>query len=349
MERVLRSPHYTELILCDIAGLYLYFKIDCFHIVLPVDEKSECYFNTFRNGLCTDDATEKIYLLQCTRPKQHRYQSCKQNFHADDDELTVHFPDVLMQWNVQFHNDYICEMLNQPSGHKIKDYDIPFILFPGEDHRHNDLDLNVRTNKAAKLASKAKATIDLSDAKKFHLNKLDHKKATEDAANTSPLKVVMVSKAEYKQVLELKVKLGKMKLESEEQQEKISILLSQIDNAIAENQRLRDAYIKLSRDVRRNSETNGQDRRLSLQLAKECLSSYEKTYETLSRRYSAESVRYKGGATHKELREEISANIKRSERLKESTKDMEEVHDDCSRIHEKFKGLLYSRTLSSST
>ena len=48
LELQLRNPLYTTLVANDnSAGVYLYTKFDCFHCVLPLDDKSLRYFNKF--------------------------------------------------------------------------------------------------------------------------------------------------------------------------------------------------------------------------------------------------------------------------------------------------------------
>ena len=341
MERILRSPHYTELV-SDKAGLYLYLKIDCFHIVLPIDKKSERYLHTFRNGLYTDEATEETFLLQCTRPK--RRQSYEQPFSAD--ELTTHFPDVLTQWNVELHNNYIHMMLNQPSSHKIRDYDIPFIIFPREEHKYNDSDLSIRKEKVDELAWKAKSTIDLTHAKKFDLKKLDCKKATEYAASISPLRVVMVSKAEHEQLIALKTKLREKEAELLESNEQRDVLLSRIDDTLAQNEILRELQIKLHREltIRRCSETRERD--LRIEQTKISIKSYKERYNVLFRKYSAAPIRCTGGSGREDLRKEINTDIEGIERLKKSASDLGDVYYDCTALKEQFCNLLCSRTLS---
>ena len=230
---MLRSPHYTELV-CDGAGIYLYSKIDCFHIVLPVDEKSVSYFNTFQNGLYTNEFTKDTVLLQCTRPKQRGPHEKP----FSEYELTTHFPGVLEQWNVQLHHRYISMMLTQPSICPIKDYDIPFIIFPGEECNFSNSDLKNRMTKTIELAQLAKATIDIKDAREFDISQQNCTEATKHAANISPLRVVMLSKADYEQIVALKAELCTCRKELELSKSDVEILGSKLESTLEQNEEL---------------------------------------------------------------------------------------------------------------
>ena len=127
MERILRSPHYTEII-DEEEGVCFYTKFDCFHVVLPINEVSKNYFNTYRNGMYVDPITDKVFLRQCVQPRPPPHGT------FSDEELTSHFPAVLLRWNILLHDKYAEYLFNQPSKARIRDYDIPFNVFPGELH-----------------------------------------------------------------------------------------------------------------------------------------------------------------------------------------------------------------------
>ena len=95
MERILRSPHYTEII-NEREGVFFYTKFDCFHVVLPIDELSKNYFSTFRKGLFIDSTTGEIFLRQCVRPRPPPYGT------FNDEELTSHFPAVHCTTTVEY-------------------------------------------------------------------------------------------------------------------------------------------------------------------------------------------------------------------------------------------------------
>ena len=44
LELILRAPHLTELYQSEDNGAFLYTQFDCFHLVLPLDDKSQIYF-----------------------------------------------------------------------------------------------------------------------------------------------------------------------------------------------------------------------------------------------------------------------------------------------------------------
>ena len=282
MERVLRSPHYTELVQ-DAAGLYFYTKIDCFHIVLPIDDESLCYFKTFRNGLYTDAEKKTVHMLQSVRPR-----ACREGEKPFNEvELTLHFPKVLIEWNMQLYVNYIRMMLEQPGKCKIRDYDIPFILFPGE-IRHNHLDIKLRKDKHAKLAVEAMSPPNLINAKQIVLKEQNDAKAIIEAERMSPLRVVMVSRKEYIKLMEVKKKLEEI-ITNELQQEvsdheEIGILLARIHKALVEYKRKQaDLHDELA--IRRNSEKS---------LSEDLLQSYRNEYECLAETFSElESTKHK--------------------------------------------------------
>ena len=348
MERVLRSPHYTELVQ-DEAGLYFYTKIDCFHIVLPIDDDSLRYFKTFRNGLCTDAEKKTVYMLQSVRPRAHR----KGEKPFDEVELTLHFPTVLMEWNMQLYVNYIRTMLEQPQC-KIRDYDIPFILFPGEKVRHSDLDIELRKHSHAKLAAEAMSPSDLTDAKKTVLREQDDTKAIKEAGHMSPLRVVMVSQKEYIKLKEVQKKMEDI-ITNELQQEvsgEIEILLDRIREALVEYKR-KQANLHDELAIRRSSEKSlseelEKERSLQKKQMEDLLKSYENEYKWLAKTFSElESAKYNNCQISLNDWKYKKAKVNEAIYLRDKTEGLDdELHEKFKELVLKFENLTFYRSLS---
>ena len=334
MERILRSPHYTEIIIKEKIGVFLYTKFDCFHVVLPVDGMSRSYFNTYRNGLYVSATTNEVFLRQCIRPRPPMHGT------FSDEELTSHFPAVLLQWNIQLHDEYAGYLFNQPSKVKIRDYDIPFNIFPGELHKHDDSDTHRRMNKADDLAEKAKIISDLEGAKKINLGEQDNSKATEDAAKISPLTVVMILKGEYEQVRQIKAKLHLKENElqrSTEERRELQILLSKAE---FEMQTTQDKLWK-EQESRRVSEIS-----LQMQLLKrgkrteELIVALKKSHEDAYKQLSM--------TAHKDKRvweDTVARRVQETEYLLATAKDLNlvGVTAECEKLCYKYQQLRFSR------
>ena len=117
-EMLLRMPRCTELIEQN-EGTFFYCKFDIFHLVLPVCEKSQQYFRTFKNSLSMESRT----LKWSTQPKAQKarkhnsFRSYQFIYPIEPDnvkELVDHFPEVLLRWCCSLYGKYIPKVFNQP-------------------------------------------------------------------------------------------------------------------------------------------------------------------------------------------------------------------------------------------
>ena len=346
MERILRSPHYTKLVR-DKAGLYFYTKFDCFHIVVAINDESRKYFNTFQNGLYSHK--DGPILLQCTRPRpkrQHQSQngdSVLQYTPFTEEEMITHFPDVLIQWNIDFYHDYVDLILRQPKRANIVDYVIPFF---GIRHRPDESDLNIR--KEDKDNGLSRMQVDLGKeakaAKKFNISKVDQNDYIMKSAESSPLHVVMVAKQEYKRVRELKAELMKEK-------EKNSVLLTRIDNELERYKKLESKHNELQDEIdfRRGSVVSltiklKNERKSRRELVKEQIQKLKFVFTKLSKKYSDPAT-----TSFTNLRKEICDRLQDTATLNKHAQELgdDDLQRECDEVHQEYKQLQVSRSLSS--
>ena len=111
-ETLLRMPRCTELIK-QTEGTFFYCKFDIFHLVVPACEDSKRYFKTFNNCLNSETKT----LQWSTLPKAEKRQNTSFKsfeFIYPQEELTNHFPEVLLRWCCSLYGKYIPRVFNQP-------------------------------------------------------------------------------------------------------------------------------------------------------------------------------------------------------------------------------------------
>ena len=113
-EMLIRMPRCTELVKQS-EGTFFYTKFDCFHIVFPICETSEIYFETFRNGVIVEG--QDLQLRWSVHPKtelSREGKMIKLQYHPDHTDLRKHFPEVLLSWCASLYQTYVSRAYNQP-------------------------------------------------------------------------------------------------------------------------------------------------------------------------------------------------------------------------------------------
>jgi hypothetical protein len=118
-EMLLRMPRCTELIRCKEVGTFFYTKFDSIHVVLPLCKTSRDYFDTFNNGLMTEDCN--LHLRWSTHPKavitrtlDDGEKVIKFSYPTGCASLKDHFPGVLLKWCTFLYEEFVSRLYNHP-------------------------------------------------------------------------------------------------------------------------------------------------------------------------------------------------------------------------------------------
>ena len=117
LEYSLRCPMFTQHIRSSENGTFLYWKFDCFHVVLTLDPSSERYFNSFQHSLDMRDGYKKhltLYWIKmqcsgvtCSKP----FGGIEINYKPD---LKQHiFPPMLLKENINLNNEFFKRLCDQ--------------------------------------------------------------------------------------------------------------------------------------------------------------------------------------------------------------------------------------------
>ena len=107
-EYILRCPMFTRLVTSSENGTFLYWKFDCFHVVLPLDDISRKYFDHFQNILI--ESPEKHLILRWTNwsTSSIAERSAKSDairIRYNPNTTPQLFPPVLLQENAQLRDE----------------------------------------------------------------------------------------------------------------------------------------------------------------------------------------------------------------------------------------------------
>ena len=105
LETLVREIRFTQVVREETEGTFLYTQFDCFHLVIPLDLRSQVHFDHYRNGFIE----EKCSLYVTNRVKYHseKAKTGEWFFQVPKDDLQYEFPYILLGINARRYPHYI--------------------------------------------------------------------------------------------------------------------------------------------------------------------------------------------------------------------------------------------------
>ena len=194
-EYILRSPMFSKVIRNKRIGIhFIYTKFDCFHLVLPLDSKSEDYFNHFQKGFETyEHLGHKYVKLRWTMHGTTVYEkkfdktTCSVKYCVPEQVKPSIFPEVLLKIALDQYTRYLSMIYT--CGHSGRSGLTPHCkimieYLPGLDHEYPSKDFSGATAKSIpQISMQSDEDIEFLTS----LSEEDLRSMIENAAKISPL------------------------------------------------------------------------------------------------------------------------------------------------------------------
>ena len=120
-EYVLRCPMFSTVVRDKELGIdFIYTKFDCFHLVLPLDDKSKDYFNHFHNGFDTyEDEFHRNHVdlrwtVQCASGRKFDRETKAVKYYISEQVKPYLFPEVLLKVVLQQYGRWVSMIYSHP-------------------------------------------------------------------------------------------------------------------------------------------------------------------------------------------------------------------------------------------
>ena len=153
-EYILRSPMFSTIIRDKMKEIrFIYTKFDCFHLVLPLDGKSDDYFNYFHEGLETSGYTKHRYIdLRWTLHGPGIYkrkfdrETKSVQYSASEQIKPSFFPEILLKVALDQYSRYLSMIYSHSDKSDLAAHCKGMIEFlPGLDHEYPSKDFSGAT------------------------------------------------------------------------------------------------------------------------------------------------------------------------------------------------------------